>query len=534
MKKRIILKRRAAICMAVLFILLFISILRVMSVSLDSSYKTAATRQGTYKLSANHQRGTIFDTNMVSLTNDEAQIIATVSPAFGAIDEVRDYLYDETPASLAHRLADGKPVLVRLKKEVNGRHVKSVTVYKDSGTLATHLIGYSDSSGHGVCGVQAAFDELLFSQSSVDFIYSESAAGDIIEDMPVNVTGESSVELSGVRLTIDSRIQQAVEASAAHFKSGAVIVSEVGTGKIRALASFPNYDIKNLSAYLNDASSPLINRAFCAYNVGSVFKPCVAAAALEESGFGSMMYECRGAREIAGKRFACHRASGHGIVDIKDAIRESCNTYFYTLAIKLGYQKIYDMASSLGFGTSYAFADNFRTEKGFLPDVGDASQSEQTLANISIGQGSLMLTPVSLLPLYEAIACGGVYHRPTLVEGAVINGVPEEGKPAYPTRVMSEQTAQTLKEALFEVIESGTGTSAKPHLCTAAGKTATAQTGWLDNGKAVDHSWLCGFFPADNPKYTVVIISENTSGGGTPCGPVFSAICDAIWSLNLS
>ena len=99
---------------------------------------------------------------------------------------------------------------------------------------------------------------------------------------------------------------------------------------------------------------------------------------------------------------------------------------------------------------------------------------------------------------------------------------------------MSKGTANYLKESLMEVIKSGTGRSAEPQKCTAAAKTATAQTGWIREGKTVDHSWLCGFFPAENPKYVVVIISENTSGGGTPCGPLFSAVCDAVYSLNLS
>ncbi len=520
--------------MTVLFVMLFISILRIIAVSLEEDYKAAAKKQGSYKLSVTHQRGTVFDTNMVSLTNDEKQIIAAITPAFGAIDEVRDYLYDESPASLAHRLADGKPVLVRLSEEINGKHVKSVTVYKNSGSLATHLIGYTDGSNHGVCGVEAAFDNELYRNSSVEFIYSETAAGEIIEGSPIELSYDSSAETSGVRLTIDSRIQKAVE-SAAKLRSGAVVVSEVGSGKIRALVSYPDYDVKNLEEYLNDPSSPLINRAFCAYNVGSVFKPCVAAAALEDGMFGDMIYDCTGAKQIAGKNFACHRASGHGVMSLKTAIRESCNTYFYTIAINLGADKIYDMASSLGFGTRYTFADRLYTEQGFLPTAEKTALYEQSLANLSIGQGSLMLTPVSLLPLYEAIANGGVYHRPSLVEGLVKNGVAEKNTAGnYPTRVMSEQTANTLKEALFEVIDRGTGKNAKPTLCTAAGKTATAQTGWLDNGKAVDHSWLCGFFPADDPKYTVVIISENTSGGGTPCGPVFSAVCDAIYSLNLS
>lgn len=519
--------------MALLFTMIFISLLRIVSVALNQNLNAAAQKQGSYKLKVSQQRGTIFDANMLPLTNNETEIIAAVAPAFGVMDEIRDYLYDESPASLAHRLADGKPVLVRLRQEVNTKNVKSTRVYKNSGGMATHLIGYTDGEGHGVCGVEAAFDEWLYCEDSVEFIFSMSAAGEILEG-GAGLQENADAEQNGVQLTIDSKIQRAVEA-AVEMKSGAIVVGEVGTGKIRALASFPDYDVKNLKDYLDDAAAPLINRAFCAYNVGSVFKPCVAAAAIEDGVYKNMIYSCEGYREIAGKNFACHNREGHGVMNIKSAIRESCNTYFYALGMALGAEKLYDMASALGFGTRYTFGGNLKTEQCRLPTASELSASEQSIANLSIGQGSLMLTPISLLPLYEAIANGGVYHRPTLIEGRVLDGkLEKQTNENYPTRVMSEKTAKLLGEALLEVLEVGTGKNAAPKLCTAAGKTATAQTGWLREGKAVDHSWLCGYFPAENPKYTVVIISENTSGGGTPCAPLFSAVCDAIYTLNLS
>ncbi|MBE6766225.1 MAG: penicillin-binding protein 2 [Ruminococcaceae bacterium] len=534
MIKKASLEQRGALCMMVLFILIFVSLLRICAIATDKKYSETAAGQTSYKLTVKHQRGTIYDTNMVPITNTETEIIGALTPANGAISEVRDYLYDEQVGSLAHRLSEGKPVLVRLKEEINGQFVKSITVRTSAGAeqLAPHLIGYVNGTGHGVSGVEAAFDSVLYSDKSVGFLYSRSALGDILEEYNVIVENYALAETDGVKLTIDSKIQQAVERATADMKAGAVIVSEVGSGKIRALASYPTYDISNISDYLNDPAAPLINRAFCAYNVGSVFKLCVAAAALEDESFGETIHRCTGSIEIAGKTFACHKASGHGAVDMNDAIMGSCNTYFYTLAMQIGAEKIYNMASSLGFGNRYFFADNLYTEQGFLPTVEDIGISQQSLANLAIGQGSLMLTPISLLPLYEAIANGGVYHKPTLVEGVIEDGVLSEAEETYPTRVMSKNTAELLKSSLCDVINEGTGTSAKPSRCSAAGKTATAQTGWIKDGRAVDHSWLCGFFPAENPRYVVVIISEDTSGEGTPCGPLFSAVCDAVFALN--
>ena len=528
---------RSAECIFILMLMLLTAALRIITVMNNEEYKETAAKQISYKLIASRQRGTVFDTNMRSLTNSESKIIACVEPNFDAVLAVRDYLCDETEQDLKRRLSAGKPALATLSAPVKADGVTCVTVSQNvcSDTLSPHLIGYVDSSGHGVSGLQAAFDDVLYSESSVSFSYISDGQGNIVNSFNAQIESDVEIENCGVKTTLDRDIQAAVEYAASDMKSGAVIVSEVGTGKIRALASYPSYDLTRVADYLDAENSPLINRAFSAYNVGSVFKPCVAAAALEQGIFAQLMYECTGSKEIEEKVFACHKADGHGFVTLKGAISQSCNTFFYTLAQKVGAESIYNMASSLGFGQRYNFCDGLYTEQGNLPSYSDTEKSMQSIANLSIGQGELMLTPVSLLTLYEAIANKGVYYRPSLIEGIVKNGVvTEKYSENIPTRVMSEETASFLKQSLFEVVLSGTGTAAKPKNCTAAGKTATAQTGWKIDGNNVDHSWFCGFFPAEEPRYTVVIISENTSGGGTPCAPIFSAIADAVCAIKLS
>ncbi len=538
MKKRLtIMEIRSAECIFILMLMLLTAALRIITVMNNEEYKETAAKQTSYKLIASRQRGTVFDTNMRSLTNSESKIIACVEPSFEAVLAVKDYLCDETEQDLRRRLSAGKPTLATLSTPVKADGVSCVSVSQNvsSNTLSPHLIGYVDSSGHGVSGLQAAFDDLLYSESSVSFSYISDGQGNIVNSFNVQVESDVEIENCGVKTTLDRDIQAAVEYAASDMKSGAVIVAEVGTGKIRALASYPSYDPTCVGDYLEAENSPLINRAFSAYNVGSVFKPCVAAAALEQGTFARLMYECTGSKEIEEKVFACHKADGHGFVTLKGAISQSCNTFFYTLAQKVGAESIYNMASSLGFGQRYNFCQGLYTEQGNLPSYSDTEKSMQSVANLSIGQGELMLTPVSLLTLYEAIANKGVYYRPSLIEGIVKNGVlTEEYGENVPTRVMSEETASFLKQSLFEVVLSGTGTAAKPKNCTAAGKTATAQTGWKIDGNNVDHSWFCGFFPAEQPRYTVVIISENTSGGGTPCAPIFSAIADAVYAIKLS
>ncbi len=529
-------EKRSAFCLFLLTMLFLVAALRIMTVVSREELGSAAKNQTTYRLTVTRQRGTIFDTNMKSLTNQKTKTYTAVTPTDEGKSTMSRYLDIAQMQELSKKLADGMPVLIETEEELTGEGVKSITVpvCEDEDTLAPHLIGYLGGDGHGVSGLQKTFDSLLYSENTVDFLYARDARGEFLSHFSVETAGDERTALSGVKTTIDADLQALAEEAMSDFKSGALLVGEVGTGKIRALVSRPDYNPVNVVDYLDDDSSPLINRAFCAYNVGSVFKPCVAAAALEQGVFGAFLNNCTGSKKIGDKIFACHKASGHGLLNLTDAIAFSCNTYFYTLGQKTGGAAVCSMANSLFFGQRHTFYDGFYTEKGNMPTESAVAQSEQTLANTVIGQGALMLTPVSLLTLYEAIANGGEYFMPSLIEGIVTDGALKEIPQSAPTRVMSEQTAGILKDALCEVIKKGTGRAAAPKNCTAAGKTATAQTGWLIDGKAVDHSWFCGFFPAESPRYVVVIISENTSGGGTACPPVFSALADAIYTLKLS
>ena len=135
-----------------------------------------------------------------------------------------------------------------------------------------------------------------------------------------------------------------------------------------------------------------------------------------------------------------------------------------------------------------------------------------------------------MLSLYEAIACGGVYYKQSIIEGTVEQGVLNKtNENSVPTQAISEKTANILKEYLVKVVESGTGTKAKSRNVTAAGKTATAQTGKKDeNGNSIEHSWFCGFFPAEEPKYIVCVIIEDAKQGGVTGAEVFKEIAEAI------
>ena len=171
---------------------------------------------------------------------------------------------------------------------------------------------------------------------------------------------------------------------------------------------------------LNSTDAPLVNRALASFSVGSVFKPCVAAAALENN-ISNFTHNCTGSTHIIDRDFRCHYRAGHGTVNTQKAIAYSCNTFFYNFAMEIGATPIYKMASALSFGHSLNIAKNIKTSLGNLTEVSKLSNFAY-LANLSIGQGDLSLSPVSLMTLYLAIAGNGSYHVPSLIEKTIIKG----------------------------------------------------------------------------------------------------------------
>ena len=242
-------------------------------------------------------------------------------------------------------------------------------------------------------------------------------------------------------------------------------------------------------------------------------------------------YSCSGSCEIIDRKFKCHKTDGHGEMNLETAIANSCNTYFYNFAFKIGKDAVYNTASSLRFGKSLKLCEGIYTKGSNLPQKAKL-ENIAYLANLSIGQGELLLSPISILTLYSAIASDGAYYIPSLVEGTVQNGSLTQYDIGNPTRVMKSTTAKILRNYLESVLEEGTGESAKPKTVSAAGKTATAQTGKYQNGVEICQGWFCGFFPADNPQYIVTVFSENTLRQSKSCGEVFSIIADEIANLK--
>ncbi len=522
--------RRATVCFFVLMLMLLTCVLRV-AVIMDGDLEAASSNQSSYKIKISDTRGTIYDRNMVPITNNESEIYGIALPKPTAITAVSSILSGEELERVLETLKNNKPVVFKTEKTIEADGVSFTRVYSSdkASVLSPHIIGYTDIEGHGVSGIEAAYDEFLYSESEVSAAYIIDGKGRALKGLSPYFQNDLSEVTKGVVTTLDVNIQSIAERAAEGIEKGAIIVAETKTGKIRASVSKPSFNMENIGDYLEDENAPLLNRTLQCFSVGSCFKPCVAAAALEK-GTAYFNFECTGKTHIIDRDFKCHKREGHGLMDIKSAIANSCNTFFYTLGINTGAKEIYNMASTLSFGSSIRIAENIETAKGNLTELSRLS-NPASLANLSIGQGDLLLSPVAMLNLYSAIGSDGTYCLPSIIEKTIKNGKTKEYEISKPTRVMTEKTAEKLREYLLSVVEEGTGTAAKPLTITAAGKTATAQTGrYNGEGVEINNSWFCGFFPFENPKYTVIVMAEESTTKAV-C-TAFSQIADGITELE--
>lgn len=525
---------RIIICFSLIIALFFCCITRIFVIN-GSDYLSAAAQNNTYKFTLSKLRRTIFDSNMQPLTNSKTKIMAVFTPCESAVLATSNIKNSVDKERVLKSLKNGEPAVAEVNESIEafGVYCSEIYINTPSNLLCPQLIGYLDSDGHGVTGLQKQYDELLYTEINHSVALAIDAKGRVLSGEDVYENFDESVINSGLALSINSDIQALTLSAMQNVSSGAAVITEIGTGKIRAMVSVPEFTADSVADYLNSENSPLLNKCIMGYNVGSVFKPCVAAAALEKSGFESFSVNCVGSNNIAGHIFKCHKLSGHGVTNMKNALAFSCNSFFYNISVGLGADTVYNMASSLGFGNNHEIAQGISLG-GSLTQIDELRNNERTLVNLSIGQGKLLLSPVSLLSLYEAIANGGVYYQQTVVEGEVVNGVVYKGSDPTPIRVMSAETADILKEYLASVIEYGTGTAARPTLTTAAGKTATAETGWQKNGVLIKNSWFCGFFPKETPKYAVAILIEDSKGGDDVAAPVFAKIADSVTLLENS
>lgn len=508
---------------------------RILSIS-ESDYAQAAAQNHTRTITVGSARGTFYDCNGHPLVNSGKRYVALLKPTPAALSAIEPYVDAQELSGIREKMSKGYPVSVNVDTDaIDCPDITVVTARERYASLqpAVHLIGHLDGSGEaGETGLEKSFNNWLQKQEGdLRVRFSVDAQGRLLSGEPPKIERSGYDSAKGVRLTIDLEIQQLVEQSLSRssIERGAVVVLETATGKIRAMASCPVFDPNDLAKSLNDTNSPLINRALTPYAVGSIFKPVVAATALEAGLSPGLTYTCTGAITQGKTVFHCHEHGGHGTLDMEGAMEVSCNPYFIFLASKLEPAQIVEMADMLGFGVSTALADGLTAPAGSLPRAEELN-APAAVANFAFGQGTLLATPLQLASLYACIANDGGYQKPILVEGMVDDGgnLLEETEVQPPLQAITEKTARSIQRFLTQTVEEGSGRHARPDGGTAAGKTATAQTGWYDGEREILHTWFAGYFPAEEPEYSIVVLKEDGSSGATDGAPVFKEIAEGI------
>ena len=352
-------------------------------------------------------------------------------------------------------------------------------------------------------------------------------------------------------LTLDMELMRIIEHAFRGQQSGGAVVVDVHTGRVRALFSKPSYDLNELTGHLsiarateiqNNPLRPLIDKTiYESYFPGSTFKVFSALSALGDHILTpSDKVDCPGYYDFGGRRFKCGHA--HGETDMRAALTQSCNTYFWDLARKVGIDRLARYAHELGLGDRTGIGINTETS-GFIPTYGwyaehygNQFRGGFTL-NEAIGQGNTRVSLIQLALAYAAIANGGTLYVPELVErvsspdGAVI----EE----FPPRIrrhasVSPQDLQVVIDGLYGVVNDPRGSAYGARIdggIRIAGKTGTAQV--EHHATAIDeehpeenwyesrsHAWFAGFAPVDNPELAIVVLVEHGGYGGKNAAPI--------------
>jgi penicillin-binding protein 2 len=400
----------------------------------------------------------------------------------------------------------------------------------------------------GKKGIEQTYDAALRGQDGELSVVVDSR-GELIEEF----RQRPAVPGKTLRLTIDLELQQ----EAARWldgpeKVGAIVAMNPHNGEILALVSSPGYDsnlfarrlqVDDWQALLQDPYHPLQNRAIQnTYSPGSTFKIIMATAGLTEGVFNeNTRVFCGGSGVFYGRRFRCWRKEGHGSMDARSAIKNSCDVFFYTLGQKLGIERIARYARIFGLESTTGI--DIRGEKrGLVPDQAWSQKVRgfkwypgETIS-VSIGQGPVLMTPLQMAVMTAMVANGGYRVTPHLVQDADV--------PPAVHVPLDARALRIVREGMWAVVNEPGGTaygSARVPGADMAGKTGTvqviAQAQRLKANalpfKYRDHAWFTSFAPLNNPEIVVVVFAEHGGSGSHSAAPIGQALYAKYFKIDL-
>lgn len=544
-------------------------------------------------------RGMIFSRNDKLLVNNVPRFDAVLTPQYftnkkETLKKLSKIL--ELPVSTIKRIlkknmgqAKYKPIII--KKNISRKEVAVIETenndlpgisvetfisreYRD-GVIGAHLLGYiSEISskqiprGHkdnkpnyklgdfvGQFGLEEELDLLIRGEDGYEYVEVDALGRKKRhlghDELFKNIKNTPSRPGANVRLTIDSDLQVSAF-EALEGKVGSAVVLDVKTGEVLAMVSRPSFDPSQFSRGLSteywnslrdNPNNPLRDRTIQEhYSPGSTFKMVTALTALEEKMIDpNTTIFCDGTLKLGRKTYHCWREFGHGRVNMRRALKESCNIYFQRIAKKMDIDVLARYAKMLGFNSPTGIALP-RERSGLIPDRewklkrnGVEWQLGETLS-CAIGQSYVLVSPLQLAQAYAVIANGGKIHRPYVVK-EIVDDQGKAKKSYDPTLVknikISPRTLSIIKEGLHAVVNEvgGTAFASKGKGLNMAGKTGTAQVIRMNRDKLFskcdknefkyrNHGVFAGFAPADDPRIAVAVIVEHGCAGSKSAAPV--------------
>lgn len=431
-----------------------------------------------------------------------------------------------------------------------------------NGSLAGHLLGYAgeindleldslSADGYqsgdllGRSGVEKSYEEILRGRDGAEFVVV-NAMGKRVSTL----AGEARKPPRGghdLVLTIDLKLQRALEEAMAGVRSGAAVAIDPRDGGVLALVSRPAFDPNEFSRGLSHqrwaeltsgGANPLLDRAIQGvYPPGSTFKIVSLMAALKAGVVRpeTRLAGCTGSYTFGGRAFGCWNRKGHGSLNMSEALQHSCDVYFYQVGLMLGLERLEQAARGFGLGARTGI-DLPQERRGLVPDAawydrrwGAGKWRKGLLLNLIIGQGELLTTPLQLAVMAAEAANGGVPVRPHVIrEVRGLSGYQTQ-RPVQSGFEATEQLWRVLHESMRRVVDSGTGTAARVPGVAVAGKTGTAQ-----NPHGDDHALFVCYAPADSPTVAMAFVIENAGHGGSVAAPLAGQVLRRVLAHDTS
>ena len=397
----------------------------------------------------------------------------------------------------------------------------------------------------GKIGLEKTFENKLIGSNSIER-YEVNAFGRRINQLAFQKGNKGET----IQLTIDTKIQEFIN-QLLQDKAGSICVMDIYTGAIIAMHSSPSFDPNSFvfginqedwQLIRNNPMKPLVNKSIAGnYSPGSTIKPLVALSALENGIINTnFTVKCEGKKEMYGQTYHCWKKEGHGFVSLKNAMKQSCDSYFYEVARKLGVDRLSETAKKFGLGKE-VFNGLFENEKkGLVPNtewkknaLGRNWLLGETIIT-GIGQGYIQTTPIQLCLVAAQIGNGGYKIYPNLV---LNNQENKKYNDKYMPLYKDDKNIKIIQEAMFSSTNEVMGTSYKSRIedpkYQFAGKTGTAQVKRITAEEREldlktfeipyeerDHALYIAFGPYKNPRYALSIVIEHGGSGGSVAAPM--------------